>query len=383
MENWSASFRAWIELLVKFVVRRRSPGPLLLAGGLTVLGLALGGWKVAAAYGDATTGASFLFATGEGTPTILTYAGFLIATVLIAISVFLLIRDANTALAEKRADAEAKQRRRVVVVEQRGLLARIDSPLVDAVPETLGGRRDTLPLDQTAAVRDGVADRGVLIEYARHLRRDIRQRLGDVAPSDVSIVYGGVAPIPMTFLVGAILDDEGAVMVMDWDRVPARWRVLDGQDDGDRFLIQGLEDVQAMVPEVFLAVSASYLVDEDAIRSLAEGAPLVRLTASNPVPNTHWSEAKQTAMAEQFLTVMGRLTSLGVGRVHLFLAGANSFVFNLGRTYDGRNMPELVVYQYEKSSPVRYPWGIRLPRHGEPEPGLAINDHGLTGAGGP
>ncbi|WP_159997770.1 SAVED domain-containing protein [Roseomonas sp. 18066] len=378
MDSWGASFRAWIELLVKFAVRRRSPGGLLLKGGLAVFVAALGGWKFAATYGDGTTGASVLFATGEGTPAMLTYLGFLVGAALIVVGTALLIRDANAALAEKRAEAEAKQRRQIVVVEQRGLLARIDSPLVDAVPESLVGRRDTLPLDHTAALRNGVADRGILFDDARNLRRDIRQRLGDVAPTDVTIVYGGVAPVPMTFLAGAVLDDEGAVTVMDWDRVPAKWRRLDGQDDGDRFTVPDLGKVQEGTAEVFLAVSASYLVDEDAIRALAEDAPVIRLAASKPVPNSHWSEAKQAAMAEQFLSIMGRLTSLGVARVHLFLAGANSFVFNLGRTYDGRNMPELVVYQYEKSSLVRYPWGIRLPRHGEPEPGLVINDHGLT-----
>ena len=58
--------------------------------------------------------------------------------------------------------------------------------------------------------------------------------------------------------------------------------------------------------------------------------------------------------------------------VHLFLAAPNSVVFRFGRSYDGRNMPSVIVHQYERSDPARFPWGVRMPYHGEPEPSLYI-----------
>ncbi|WP_448549844.1 SAVED domain-containing protein, partial [Xanthomonas translucens] len=73
--------------------------------------------------------------------------------------------------------------------------------------------------------------------------------------SDLTTVYGGLTAVPLTFLTGLLLDDEGDIVVMDWDRVASRWRLLDGQDDASRFEITGMEQAGAQ-REVVLAISA-------------------------------------------------------------------------------------------------------------------------------
>ena len=63
----------------------------------------------------------------------------------------------------------------------------------------------------------------------------------------------------------------------------------------------------------------------------------------------------------EFLTTIVRLADSGVATIHLFLAAQNSVVFRFGRIYDKRNLPRVLVYQYQKGREVEHPWSIDMP----------------------
>ncbi len=149
---------------------------------------------------------------------------------------------------------------------------------------------------------------------------------------------------------------------MDWDRTREAWRGLDSADDGQRFQIDGVDDIGG-AKEVVLAVSFSYQVRSANIATTFRH-PVVRMTMPDLV-SSHWSQAKQNALAAQFLDVAKQLEARGVSTIHLLLAAQNSVVFNLGRRYDKRNLPSLIAYQYEAKGEKRFPWGERMPVSGE------------------
>ena len=179
------------------------------------------------------------------------------------------------------------------------------------------------------------------------------------------MVYGGLASVPFTFLTGMLIDDEGPVVLMDWDRHAKRWRQLDEVDDGARFQETGLNTIVDGTREVALAVSVSYRVEVDAVRSKVAGISLVQLTLPGGTADSHWSEDKQAALGERFFRMAIALGNLGVRRIHLFLAAPNSVVLRFGQLYDRRNLPDVVVYQYEQRTVPPYPWGVRMPASGE------------------
>jgi hypothetical protein len=78
----------------------------------------------------------------------------------------------------------------------------------------------------------------------------------------------------------------------------------------------------------------------------------------------HWSEEKQQALARTFRDTASALSNAGLRKLHVFIAAQNSVTFRLGRSYDKRNLPPAVVYQYERSSAPPYPWGVLMPVHG-------------------
>lgn len=364
--SWGALARQLVGELSRWVIRRRSPGSTLVKVGGAVLIAALGGGWVLTISSRSGEGARELrLEAGAGVAEAISMGGASIGAILLFVGLSLVWRD-------WRKEYEAQQRRRVLVVEQRGLLARHSAPLAEAVPSSLVGKRESLVLDHTAHLRDGVVvDRGAAFMEARQIRRDVSARLRDVAPGDATIVYGGVSPVPLTFLVGALLDDESAVCIWDWDRFRGGWREPDEADDGDRMSSPCLDAVVG-ANEALLVVSVSYAVDEAAAHALYPDLPVISMRLGNITVGNHWSEEKQLALAGAFVDAMVSLEASGVRQVHLFLAAPNSVVFRFGRAYDGRNMPEIIVYQYERSDPLRFPWGIRMPHHGEAEPALCF-----------
>lgn len=262
-------------------------------------------------------------------------------------------------------DNELRNRKKVIVIEGRGLREDDGFPLTEAVPADIVGNRIGVLLDLRQR-RDGiVVDPKELLPDVDSVRRQVQQYAKTSDRRDVTVVYGGLTPVPFTFLSGVIFDDEGQIIVMDWDRNREAWRSLEGPDDEQRFEVEGLAEIDN-AKDVLLAVSASYQVRSENIATTF-AYPIVRMTMPD-LASSHWSQVKQSALATQFFEVLKILEAKGVMTVHLLLAAQNSVVFNLARRYDKRNLPDVIVYQYEGGGKKKFPWGIRMPVHGRRVP---------------
>ncbi|MGT2434058.1 SAVED domain-containing protein (plasmid) [Cupriavidus basilensis] len=125
------------------------------------------------------------------------------------------------------------------------------------------------------------------------------------------------------------------------------------------------EAVSPSSDEVVLAVSVSYPVDCVAAAATFGGTvPIVHLRSEEMLADRYWSLEKQQAIVVAFRDTVQRLMAQGVRRIHLVLAAPSSLCIRMGMAYDRRLMPELVVYQYERTVQPPYPWGIRMPTHG-------------------
>ena len=172
-------------------------------------------------------------------------------------------------------------RRRVFVIEQRGLRDTTDTPLINAVPSTLRGRRQSVTVDLRDRIKDGVVTNpDSALERVTGLPRVLEHMRGNVGPTDISIVYGGLSPVPFTFLAGLLLDDESRITLMDWDRNSNLWRTINGEDDGASFAISGFDQIHAGCKDVAIAVSVSYLIDANSVQKATPGAPVIELQLS-------------------------------------------------------------------------------------------------------
>ena len=277
------------------------------------------------------------------------------------VCVVLMLGSVTWALRRYSVEQKRLARKKIFVIEARGLRDDSGAPLDSAVPASIEGNRTPYVL-VIRQHKDGViADPDELLRRVDAMKVWLHQIQRGNDRSDTTIIYGGLAAVPLTFLTGVLLDDEGPITVMDWDRSTSVWRTLDGTDDRVKFEIAGLDGVGS-APEVVLAVSVSYQVKSEDLATTFDH-PVVRMTLPT-LTSSHWSEDKQSALADQFFDTLKQLDALGVQQIHLALAAQNSVVFNLGRRYDKRNLPRVSVYQFERGQGTRYPWGIQMPVEG-------------------
>lgn len=341
--SWKAWFQDSATRALNWMTRRRSAGGRLLyvGGAITACTLSTD-WLVSASVGKA----SFVLSTGEGQPALITKIALFIGLGLVLVGAIL-------SVSHHVAAARRVARKLIVSVELRGLPGASNATLRDAMSRDYRVQCSQVFLDVRDFLRGGEIE-GAIRRLGAMPELVLQQR-GTRDAADVMTVVGGLLPVPLLFYAGSLLDDEGSIVHVDWDRSRGRWRQLEEADDGTRFresLPEGLDS------EVVLAVSASYVVNFAAVTSTFGSTPMVTLALQNPTPNTLWSDEVQSALTNQFLQMLAKLGARGVEVVHLVLAAPSSLVLRFGRSYDARNMPAIQCYQYERDAVPPYPWAV-------------------------
>ncbi|MCT4372031.1 SAVED domain-containing protein [Yangia mangrovi] len=278
---------------------------------------------------------------------------------ILAVGLVLIVSGIAFAVARFIGEARAQSKFRNIVIEARGLRDDDGNSLADTVAKHQKGSVVPILLDLRNRL-DGqvIAPERALSEIVS-MHRSVLQHQKDGDRADLTTIYGGLTSVPYTFLTGVLLDDEGSIITYDWDRAQETWRKIEGPDDGAQFHVDGVEAIGG-APEVVLATAFSYPIQDDDMATTFD-LPKVRLTLDGMSSDGHWSQQKQNRLAQEFLEVAKNLAGKGVKRLHLVLAAPNSVVFTFGRRYDKRNLPEIVVYQYQRGEPIAYPWGVSMP----------------------
>ncbi len=344
-----------VHRLVDWLTRRRSVGTPLMKYGAVVVVATLGmDYLAQVSFRSPDAEWSAKLATGQGLPAwlvILACGAGLLSFIVGGLILF--------------AEFRREHRQRLVVVELRGLHTSPDTPAKDAVLPDFRGQRLTALIDFRPQGSGAVVDPAFMLEKLNSIGPTVQSLAAGADKSDVHLAVGGLAAVPALFLAGMIADDESHVTVFDWDRNLKAWRAVEGPDDGDRFLpLEGL-DTLADAPEAILVVEASYPVNRDDIsKSFDSRIPVVGLRVAKPLADRFWSLEKQSALTLAFRDAVQTLMSHGVKKVHLALVAPASLCIRFGMAYDKRLMPEIVVYQFERTQIPPYPWGVEMPTHG-------------------
>jgi hypothetical protein len=351
-----------IRALADWTFRKRSIGYFLVRGGVALLALLIAGNVFSVSIPTEFGPLTFNYEAGQAS-VILTTLSYIAAATLIVVGLILIWRE-----------HQSLGRKRVFVLEFRGLRDWNGSPLAEAIPHSLPGRREQVLVDLRQRVNDGlIVDPQAAVDRLMTLRQELDTRENGADRRDILYVAGGLAPVPLSFLAGILLDDEASVMFMDWNRHERRWQELNSEDDGRRFEVSGMGDIPDGTAEVVLAVSVSYRVDTQGALLKCGALPLVHLEHADieaaPM-DAHWSEQKQLALGQQFLDTAIALGNRGVRTIHLFFAGPNSLVLRFGSLYDKRNLPSLIVYQYDQTAAPPFTWSIQMPVAGRLRPNV-------------
>lgn len=355
-------FKHGIRSLIDWVFRRKSPALYLVRAGMALVLLVMGGWAINILIPSRYGHLKFSFNSEGGTPPFISYG-------LLGLGAILIIVGTIWEIVRYYHEQKRRLRKKIIVIEARGLRDTIGTPLIEAIPSAMEGHVEQVLVDLRQRVKDNViVDPETALNRLMSLPSDLERRENGLDRRDITTVYGGLTPVPFSFLTGVLMDDEGVIQILDWDRHGETWSSLDAPDDGKRFQTYGLDDVPRNTAEVALSVSVSYRVDLDGVRRKIGDIPMIHLELQDGAPDCHWSEKKQKALGKQFLDTVITLGNLGIQRIHLFISPQNSMAFRFGRLYDKRNLPQVVVYQYQREENPPHPWGVLMPVAGIVQP---------------
>ena len=256
---------------------------------------------------------------------------------------------------------KSKKRKKIIVIEGRGLRDDDGSALEAVILKSIEGNIIPILLDLRNNMDGKVIEPQMAINKIMASHMSIRQHcIGD--RQDLTLVYGGLTSVPYTFLTGVLIDDENNVITYDWDRRHEKWCPLDKIDDGAQFIIQGLNNIGSS-EDIVLALAYSYPIDDSNLKNTFT-YPIIKLNLDGMSSDSHWSKDKQNRLSQEFFEVIKQISAHGIKRIHLVMAAPNSVVFTFGRRYDKRNLPEIIVYQFERGESPPYPWGIKMPVSG-------------------
>lgn len=289
---------------------------------------------------------------------------FGLCTLVILFALFLIVY-------KKFQERKSNSRKCTIVIEGRGLRDDDGDSLDAFIGQAIDHQMIPIKLDLRNRLDGMIIEPERTVDKVEILPQLLQQHKDGFKPEDLTVIYGGLTSVPYTFLTGTLIDDEGSIVVYDWDRKRESWRELDQQDDLKSFVYTEIDDLSG-VNDVVLAISFSYPVDLESIRKTFS-IPLATLELDGRSSDAHWSNEKQVRLAQDFFEIVKNFSANGINRIHLVLAAPNSVVFNFGRRYDKRNLPELVVYQYERGGDIPYPWGILQPVSGIGKPEVIYN----------
>lgn len=181
------------------------------------------------------------------------------------------------------------------------------------------------------------------------------------------ICYYGIAHIPLVFRAGFQMGDEGNIhLYHKYRNEQSQFKEI--SSDADSFSITlSLSEVDTHVPtsrEMLVVVATSLpIVDEDLISFQKNDLSYILYFAMKDESMYGFDSVESYGIMNRLRTGILKKTRevivrKNIERIHLVLATSSDFTFFLAQGFSGHHDPEIVVYQYERSSEEKYPWGI-------------------------
>lgn len=349
-----------LDKLVRFYIQTRfigTPGSRAITAGLFIVFLLLSN-SIAASLGINLSWLVFTSSISSSeTPTYW-------ANVLFVLAVGLIVGGAcwnfRADYLKRKREAEESDRKVVLVVQVDAYNEVIPPSLSTAVPADIKGRRIPVLIQKRDALVAGNSLQES-VDEVMHTKRQLLQNAGGRDLDDISVCAGGLAPVPLLFLLGNVLEDDRPIHWADWERNEKRWA---WSYEGVPAQPWGLPKPGFMSSdEVVLKSGITYpIADEDVARAFSN-LPVVKWEPADRLFQTILDEPSCRAICEEFKALMHLLLAHEVKRVHFLLACSSALTMRLGSVLDPRNMPEVIVYQYERNSELVYTWGIGVKAH--------------------
>lgn len=330
----------------------RNPGSVAITTGLFILALLLStnyAVKIGVYLTWLHVGAT---ASTQSTSPVWEFAFFGLAMLLIVSGATWLFQCAHR---QNKREAEENDRKVVLCVQFDAYNEVIPALLTAAVPTEIKGKRIPILIQKRDALVGGHGIQDVADEVM-HIKKSLLQHAGGRDLNDITVCAGGIAPVPFLFMLGNVLEDDRPVNWAEWERNSGRWLWSKDGTSVPAWDIPTLDAIQTS--EVVLRSGITYPIAAGDVSRAFPNHDVVVWEPTEKLFQIVLDEACCIVICNEFKKLLCQLNSKGVKRVHFLLACSTALTMRLGSVLDPRNMPDVIVYQYEKSSDLLYTWGL-------------------------
>ena len=176
--------------------------------------------------------------------------------------------------------------------------------------------------------------------------------------------YTGIAPIPFIVYAGTFLDRLQIDKYLEYNKNLSNYYELDSKNKIDYpklKLESNVNDLDDSIKEVTLVISLTQKIQNNDIKQFANKSNIVRLgikkNKDNVIISTIQLNDYVNTIFDTIITITNKLEN--ITRINLILSSQSCLALEIGkRCVDDTRLPQIVSYQYENQSNVKYPWGI-------------------------
>lgn len=193
----------------------------------------------------------------------------------------------------------------------------------------------------------------------------IEETLNDCDKS-TELFYYGIAHIPLIFRAGFQVGDEGKVRLLHKYRnnQPFFKEISSDPDDCAVRLRCSTVGNAKSSREMLVVVATSLPVTNEDLAVFRSGDLCCELHFEMENKSMYGFDSVDSYAAMNRLRkgildkIRETATKKNIKRIHMVLATSSDFTFFLAQGFSKNHDPELVVYQYDRNSSVKYPWGV-------------------------
>lgn len=170
------------------------------------------------------------------------------------------------------------------------------------------------------------------------------------APTHISVF--AFAPMPLNMQLGIFIGNKGEVSMYQWDRKAESWKFRKERELERQFI--SLDEVPlANGQDLALVISLSGEVNQQAVKAVVPGLPVVRFGVYTPTPALVEDAEDIRHFRKQFTALMAKIRNQGYRRVHVFPAMPLSLAVEFGRQLLPAADPKLEIWDIQDGQFVR------------------------------
>ena len=177
--------------------------------------------------------------------------------------------------------------------------------------------------------------------------------------------YTGIAPIPFIMYAGTFLEREEIDDYYEFDKIDTKNYYKLEHKKNKKYpklnLRTKLEDLDMNKDNLVIVISITRNITDIQLRQFEEKCNIIKLEVDKPYDNTiRYKEQLNEYINSIFDTIEEISQKLNdIKTINMVCSSQSCLALEIGkRSVDSTRIPEMISYQFENQSNIKYPWGI-------------------------